>query len=221
VQWNLRHEGAKQLANAKIDAGDPDSGPIALPGKYTLKLSANGQSFTTEGEIVADPRSPVSADQLRQNHEFSLQARAALDKVNDHIDAIRAIRAQTADLKARTEKLGKAMELRETAAAILQRCDAIEGRLHNPEAQVVYDVLRGHAGGAKLYSQLAPLFSDIQSSDYAPTQGQREQLQENLAELTAIEGEITALRNGDLARLEARVSSLGLPRIIVPQASKP
>jgi len=37
VQWDLRHEGAKRLESAKIDAGDPDHGPMVLPGKYTLK----------------------------------------------------------------------------------------------------------------------------------------------------------------------------------------
>ena len=90
--------------------------------------------------------------------------------------------------------------------------------MHNPEAEVVYDVLAGRNGGAKLYSQISNLYTDVQSSDFAPTQGQRGQLEENLADLSAIEGELRALRSGELAKLEAEATSLGLPRVIVPDA---
>jgi hypothetical protein len=86
--------------------------------------------------------------------------------------------------------------------------------MHNPEAEVVYDVLAGRSGGAKLYPQIAPLISEIQSADYAPTQGMREQLAENLAELQAIETEMAAMRSGELARLE--VAAKALPRVILP-----
>jgi photosystem II stability/assembly factor-like uncharacterized protein len=216
VQWDLRHDGAKRLANAKLDAGNPDDGPVVLPGVYTFKLHANGQVYSAQGEVGADPRSPVSPDELQQNHAFAIRARGALNTVASHIEAIRAIRAQTTDLKMRTEKLAAASALQTSAAALLARCDAIESRLHNPEAEVVYDVLRGHGGGAKLYSQIAPLYSDVQSSDYGPTQGQREELERNLAELAAIEREIAALRSEDLARLEAAAQALALPRVIVP-----
>lgn len=216
VHWDLRHEGAKRLENAKIDAGNPDDGPVVLPGVYTLKLHVAGQTYTAQGEVAADPRSPVAAAELQQNHDFALRVRGALNTVADHIEAIRAVRAQTADLQTRTAKLVGAEALQASAKTLLARCDAIESRLHNPEAEVVYDVLRGHGGGAKLYSQLAPLYSDVQSSDYAPTQGQREELERNLAELAAIEREIASLRADDLARLEAAARELALPRVIVP-----
>jgi hypothetical protein len=88
--------------------------------------------------------------------------------------------------------------------------------MHNPEAKVVYDVLAGRDGGAKLYSQLSNLYSDIQASDFAPTQGQTGQLDENLAALAAIETELASMRNTDLARLETEATAIGLPHVIVP-----
>jgi hypothetical protein len=78
-------------------------------------------------------------------------------------------------------------------------------------------VLNGRDGGAKLYSQIAPLFSDMQSSDYAPTQGQLEQMEENLADLKQVEAQLQVLRTQELARLEAQAAALGLPRIILPK----
>ncbi|MBP6514068.1 MAG: hypothetical protein KA224_02740, partial [Steroidobacteraceae bacterium] len=97
------------------------------------------------------------------------------------------------------------------------RCDVLEARMHNPEAEVVYDVLAGRSGGAKLYPQIAPLMGEVQSADYAPAQGLRDQLAENLAELQAIEAEMASMRSGELARLEAAAKAL--PRVILPPRS--
>jgi photosystem II stability/assembly factor-like uncharacterized protein len=216
VQWDLRHEGARLLQQAKIDSGNPEEGPLVLPGRYTLKLTAAGQTLTTEAEVAADPRSTATAEELRANFGFAMQAAAALDRLEQDIEKVRAIRSQAADIGKRTAGNPAARPLQETAAALVRRCDEIEHRMHNPEAEVVYDVLAGREGGAKLYSQLSTLYSDIQTSDFAPTQGQRDQPDENLAALAAIESELKALRSGDLARLETEAGALALPHVIVP-----
>ena len=106
--------------------------------------------------------------------------------------------------------------LRGSADTLAKRCDELESHMHNPEAEVVYDVLAGRKGGAKLYSQLAVLFSDMQSSDYEPAQGQLDQLQENLADMQQVEAQLKAMRAQDLAQLEAQATALGLPRVILP-----
>jgi photosystem II stability/assembly factor-like uncharacterized protein len=216
IQWDLRYDGARRLKDAKIDAGDPDHGPMVQPGTYTLKLTVDGRSYTSQAEVLADPRSPVSADELRQNVDFALQGRGALNQLTDDIDAVRAIRDQATDLKQRTSINAAAANLQTIADAVIKHCDALESRMHNPKAKVVYDVLGGLEGGAKLYAQISPLFSDIQSSDYAPTQGQLDQMSENLADLKSVEADLAGLRNGDLARLEAEAVSLHLPRVILP-----
>ena len=219
VQWDLRYEASKRLHNAKIDSGDPDHGPMVAPGQYTLKLTLDGKTYASTGVVLADPRSSVAPDQLQQNVAFSLQARAALDRLVDDIVEVRAIRAQTEDIKSRTAKNPAAKALQAAAEAVTKRCDELELQMHNPKAEVVYDVLAGREGGAKLYSQIAPLFSDIQNSDYAPTQGQQAQMEENLADLKQVEEQLNTLRSEDLARLEAQALALGLPRVILPERS--
>ncbi|HQR47820.1 MAG TPA: hypothetical protein PL152_00710, partial [Steroidobacteraceae bacterium] len=87
IQWDLRHEGAQRPGHAKIDAGDPDEGPLVLPGRYTLKLTVAGQVYTTEGEVAADPRSTATLADMRANYEFALRAGAALDRLVADIDA--------------------------------------------------------------------------------------------------------------------------------------
>jgi hypothetical protein len=57
VQWDLRHEGAKRPDDAKVDAGDPEKGPLVLPGTYTVKLTAGGRTLTNPLE------NPTAIDQ--------------------------------------------------------------------------------------------------------------------------------------------------------------
>ena len=216
VQWDLRYEGARRLPNAKLDAGNPDEGPMVIPGPYTLKLTIDDHSYTTTGTVLPDPRSPVTPAQLQQNVAFTLQARAALDRLTADIEDVRAMRAQARDSRERTAGNAAAQPLRATADDIIKRCDALEARMHNPEAEVVYDVLGGRKGGAKLYSQIAPAFSDMQSSDYEPTPGQLDLMNENLAELAQLEEQLHSLRTRELAQLEAQVKALELPRVILP-----
>ena len=51
--------------------------------------------------------------------------------------------------------------------------DDLENKLHNPKAQVTYDIL-AQRGGAKLYSQLGALYEWAKDTDDGPTQGMRE-----------------------------------------------
>jgi len=219
VQWDLRREGARVLEKAKIDSGNPENGPLVLPGTYTLKLTAAGRTLATEAVVGADPRSSATLQDMRANYEFSLRTGAALDRLERDIEAVRAIRAQAADIATRTADDAAAPGIHASAEALVKRCDEIERQMHNPDARVVYDVLAGREGGAMLYSQLSNLYSDIQGSDFAPSQGQTGQLQENLAALSAVEAELAAMRNGELARLESQATAAGLPHVIVPDGT--
>jgi hypothetical protein len=89
--------------------------------------------------------------------------------------------------------------------------------MYNAQAEVGYDVLAGRDdGGVKLYAQMSNLYAEVAASDRAPTQGQTQQLAEDLTELKMVEDQLNALRTGDLARLEEQSKSLGLPRVILP-----
>ena len=217
IVWDLRYEGAKRLEKAKIDAGEPEKGILAAPGMYTLKLQVPGQAIvTTTAEVKPDPHSPVPAADLAQNVAFALRARDALDQLVDDIEMIRAIREQAGIVKRMSTNKAALKDVNASAEAVIKRCDELDLEFHNPKAEVVYDVLAGRFGGAKLYSQIAPLYSDVQTSDYAPTQGQSSELEADLADKAALEGKLSAFRQREVARLEEQLRAANLPRILVP-----
>ena len=216
VAWDLTMEGAKRLP-AKTEGSSPETGPLAPPGRYTLTLRGVGPESQATVLIEPDPRAPVTAEEIGQNVAFSLALRDAFNGVVANVGEITAIRTQVGDLKSRLGDNPAVAELRATADRVLAACDAIEGELHSPKAQVGYDVLAGREGGAKLYSQLAFLYDQNDSSDYPPAQGLRERYEALAAELRQREADLAALQHGDLALLEKQVDQAGLPRVILPE----
>ncbi|HWT14898.1 MAG TPA: glycosyl hydrolase [Patescibacteria group bacterium] len=213
--WDLREDGARRIP-FKADMGDPETGPYALPGTYTLALTADGKTSTTTLEVLADPRSPIHIDDLRANHALALLARDGLTRLSRSIDRVRALREQLDLFAKHAATVPNGTDLLAAIKSATAQVDAIEGTLHNPEAIVNYDILSGRGGGAKLFSQLAPLYSTISDSDHRPTQSMLDRADILLAELAQREAAIQALRSNELATVEAEADKLGLARILMP-----
>ena len=79
ISWDLRYPGA-WLPNAPN--GGP-GGPMVPPGKYTVRLTAAGQTITRSFELKSDPR--VAADgvtdaAIAEQVKFQLQVRDAISE---------------------------------------------------------------------------------------------------------------------------------------------
>jgi hypothetical protein len=216
VVWDLREEGAVVIKGAKTDWGNPRKGPLALPGIYTVKLTVDGKTLpAVKLTVLPDPRVKLPPQELAEQHRLVRQLRDDLSRVTTMVDRLRSVKKQ---LTARNELLAKndrAEPLVRDSKALAGKLDALEEKLHNPKAEVVYDIL-AQKGGAKLYSQLAALFEYLKESDGAPTQGIREVYEEQARVQKQLEAEYAVLIDGELAELNARAGKLGLPGVIVP-----
>jgi hypothetical protein len=128
---------------------------------------------------------------------------------------VRAIREQARSLGGRLTALGNQPALSKQAQELEQHAADIEARLHNPNAQVIYDIL-AQKGGAQLYSQLSFLYSSsgAHTADTPPPQGARERLAALEQELAQRLGEVDQFEKGDVARFESALDAAGLPRIL-------
>ncbi len=75
--WDMRHFGAK---NAQ---GDPSGrGPLAPPGRYTVELTVDGETVSSDFRLNMDPRVVaegwVTAEQVREQVALALKARDML-----------------------------------------------------------------------------------------------------------------------------------------------
>jgi photosystem II stability/assembly factor-like uncharacterized protein len=213
--WDLRYGGATPIKAAKIDAGDPVQGPPVLPGAYTAKLTVDGQSLSTPLEVRPDPRVSVPRGELEEQLAFALALREDLDRLSRAVHELRSVREQ---LRARSTLLkdnASASELARATDELASKCDTLESKLHNPEAQVAYDIL-ARPGGAKLYSRLAPLYSLSHDGEGRPTQGMREVRAELEKELDAGLAEWKAIVETDLPALNQRARELSPDFVVVP-----
>jgi photosystem II stability/assembly factor-like uncharacterized protein len=212
VSWDLAHEGARKIPGAKIDSGNPGVGPLAVPGRYVARLTVDGQPHTVPIELRPDPRVSMTEAEYAEQLAFTLAVRDDVSRLTGIVAELRSVREQ---LRKQTEWLAAnpaAVPLLAAARDLVASCDALEGRLHNPRAEVVYDILNE---GARLYSQLSPLYSWAAEADGLPTRGMREMHAELRGQLDEREKEWRALVAGDLAALNRKARESGLAFVSV------
>src|SRR4029077_13778725 len=118
VKWDLRYESPRLVALRTASADnshiwqeprfrDADArpithwgirpaevGPIAAPGKYSIRLAVAGQTFTQPLTIVRDPRVPTSEGDIETSVKTQLRIRDDLTRVSDTVNQIEWLRKQ-------------------------------------------------------------------------------------------------------------------------------
>jgi photosystem II stability/assembly factor-like uncharacterized protein len=217
--WDLSWAGAELIPGAKLDAGYPAVGPEAVPGSYTVRLTADGKSSTLPFSVHRDPRVTVSQADLEAQLAFALEVRDAITRLTRTVVHLREVRQQLVSRSQliKSDTRAEALALVKGSQELVQKLDALDAKLENPKAEIVYDVL-AQRGGAQLYSRLAPLLDWANSGDGRPSQGLREVFADQQRELAARQAELDRLLTTDLASLNQEATRLDLPRIYVPPA---
>jgi hypothetical protein len=215
--WDLAWEGARKIRGGKIDTGDPVAGPRAIPGTYTARLSVDGRTLTSPFQIVPDPTGSLATADLDAQLAFSLRVRDAISRLTDRVNEIRSIREQ---LQARAKALEgrkaepQIRELLSASEAVAKKATALEDRLHNPTAEVTYDIL-AMRGGTRLYSRLSPLLMWAIEANGAPTAGMQQVLEEQEKELAGLEQEVRTLLADDVSTINSLATRLGVNFVVV------
>ena len=214
--WDLRYEGARKIKNAKIDTGDPVTGPRVAPGTYTVKLTAGGKSLTAPLKVVADPRGDLPQGDLEAQTAFALRVRDDISRLTDNVNQLRSVqeqlKARNAALQSRKSEPGVA-ELIKESEAVAKKAGALEDKFHNATAEVVYDIL-AMKGGARLYSRLSPLEMWVVEAAGPPTSGMMQVLVDQEKELAILESETEGFMSADLVKINQRATQLKLAYVV-------
>jgi hypothetical protein len=189
-------------------------GPEVLPGAYTIKLTANGKSFTQPLTVKMDPRLKTSAIALAQQFNLSLEAYRGMQETFTSVEQIKKLRNQ---IKGAIDKAGRG-PLAEALNALDKKAAAIEGEGRGDAGSP------GLPGGTidvrepnltRLNNGFSSLLEQLQSADVAPTVPTVEaaaQLQKVKAALMANWSE---LATKDLVKINAQLRQANQP-ILVP-----
>ncbi len=213
--WALDWSGAEMIPNGVLDAGYPAAGPTAVPGTYTVRLTVNGKTADAPLLLGPDPRLSARQAELEAQLQFSLDVSGAVTRLTRSVVRLQTVRRQLAQRNELLAKDDKAKALIESSRTLIVRLDDLEARIHNPKAEISYDVL-AMKGGAKLYSRMSPFLGWTDTGNGPPTQGMREVFAAQLTELNGYEAELAGLIEKDLAAVDQTAGQLGVPVIYVP-----
>jgi photosystem II stability/assembly factor-like uncharacterized protein len=160
--WNMRLPGTPRITDDSLDPWQRDDGPMVLSGRYTVRLSAEGRSWSQPFEIVPDPRLSVTPDELRQQFDLLHTIQDRIATVNRLINQIGTLQKQIAAWQEWTADHPQVQTIRAASEPLKSELAALKDRLidvHYPEAQL-------HAVG--LQEKLNALFEFVDSADCAP-----------------------------------------------------
>ena len=205
--WDLRYAGPHKLPG-EVSFETRSRGPMAPPGTYQVRLTAEGKSFTVPLELKMDPRVNVSAADMQKQFELQLQMRDELSDIHDTVREIRETRSQIKGLRARLEDV-KYKTVIEGANALDQKAKPIEEQLlqvqvKSSEANLNYPDL--------IDEQLHGLVYSV-AFDGAPTQQQYAAFESLKAQAAPLLAKWKEVRSTDLVALNDMVRKENVPAI--------
>jgi photosystem II stability/assembly factor-like uncharacterized protein len=92
IEPRFREEDARQITHWGLKPAE--AGPIAAPGKYTVRLTVDGQTYTQPLTILRDPRSPGSESDIDLSVKMQLRILDDINRASDAVNQIEWIRKQ-------------------------------------------------------------------------------------------------------------------------------
>ncbi|MDR3698618.1 MAG: glycosyl hydrolase [Candidatus Sulfopaludibacter sp.] len=160
--WDMRYPGAKTFDGMVLWSGNTQ-GPVAVPGTYQVRLTANGKTMTQRFEVQKDPRlDNVTIADLSEQFTLAMKINNDVTGANEIVIMVRELKRQMdAALKSNPD------------AAVKAALDPFRDRLSALEEDV-YQV-RNRSGQdplnfpIKLNNKIAALGSTVQHGDGKPT----------------------------------------------------
>ena len=207
-RWDLRHTGATTVAGMIFWVSRP-VGPLALPGEYQVRVTANGATATERFTIRPDPRIPnVTAADLEEQFALALRVRDLVSETNEAVIRIRALGTELRDRGKTARDLGPGIE------ALLGQLDEVKNGLYQTKLRSELDAT---IYPIRLNNQLTNLQMSIETGDGRPTAQARSAVTILAAELTRLRSKLAAIVAGPLADLNRRLTSRRLKPVAAPE----
>jgi hypothetical protein len=162
----MRYPGATDFPGLIMWAAS-SRGPVAAPGTYRVKVTADGETATETFAIRREPKllKDVTDQDLQEEFDLAMKVRDKASQANEAVLLVRGIKAQIQDRKskldAKAAPVAKALDEFEAALA------AIEGEIYQVKLQSSQDPLNFPI---KLNNKIAALQGVIESADVRPTE---------------------------------------------------
>jgi photosystem II stability/assembly factor-like uncharacterized protein len=212
--WDLRYEEAHRVPGYYLwEYGAGARGPVAVPGKYEVRLTVGVESQTAPLEVKLDPRVRVSQADLEQQLALQLQIQQELNRVYDTVNQIQDVRSQLAGLKRRLPENASSKTIANSADDLDKKLIAVRDDLINLTISANEDSL---AYPPQLDAKFAYLAMDVGTADSAPTEAEQREFAKLKQQNQELQARWTDLQQGDLATFQKLTAQGSLSTVVIP-----
>lgn len=205
--WDLRYPGAVTFQCNIIWSGNPELGPLAPPGDYQVRVTANGVTETRPIVLRLDPRvHGVTAADLNAQFDLATRIRDRVSAADTAVIRIRHMRSAIADRAARANAPDVTSAANSVAATLL----AIEEELYQTRNRSGQDPLNFPI---KLNNRLAALEENVESGEARPTAAAYVVFRELSANLDSILQRLDQVVATDVSAFSRVAVQHGLPAV--------
>jgi hypothetical protein len=204
-----RFQGAQTRPVAHKGIETAGLGPIAAPGRYTVRLTVDGKAYTQPLEIALPPASHGTEADIQSSVRLQLKVREDISAVSDMTNQIERLRKQIEDQR-KPHPAVDALEqldakLRDVEFRLISHSDALSDEKYDSEAARLYLNflwLNGSLGtGAGKYSG---------GADYAPTETAVGLVHDLENQLRTVQGQYRKLMDVDVPAYNRAAPAQGL-----------
>jgi hypothetical protein len=212
--WDLRYAQPRWLKDIVVDFGTVDA-PLAVPGQYTVRLTANGRTHTRSFTVAPDPRVQASQADLEAQHALAWRVREELDRVAQTARRVEAMQRQLDERVAQTKEQAYASRVADSAKALRRRLEAVRAELIEVNSQA--DQITLHYP-IKVYNKLISLNDQVQSGDGAPAKQHGEIFDELRKEAETQYAKLRELEGKDVVAFNQMIRQLEVPAVVGAEA---
>jgi hypothetical protein len=211
--WDLRYPDATRFKGLILWGGGLE-GPLVVPGRYQVRLTAAGHTQTRAFEVRRDPRLTTTAEDYQKRFDLRMKIRDKLSEIHEAITRLRDVREQA---KAVGERAQPDTTIAATARELSARLTAIEEALYQTKNQSSQDPLNYPI---RLNNKLSSLAEVIDSADAPPTDPSQAVFADLVGRIDAELAKLRTVLDQDLAGFNRMVREKDVPAVKVKQDRK-
>lgn len=202
LNWNMQYPDAEKIKGMILWWASL-SGPKALPGNYSIKLTKNGKVVSEQNfTLLKDPRSTASEEDLLAQFNFILEIQEKLTEIHKTLKNITKVKKQVKQLKASISDKEKNKEIIDLANKIVEELTNYENVLYQTKSKSNQDPLNFPI---RLNNKLAHLNSLSSIGDFKPTDQSIEFKNEIVKLIDAELSKIYSIFDNDVKKLNKKV----------------
>jgi len=205
--WDMRYEPLDVPPSYPISAIYGNTAPQAtspwvMPGNYTVKLTANGQTFSQPLIIKMDPRVKITLTDLQKQHDFSLICYEGRKQAMQSLEEIGKVMTQVKKLML-SSKISNPQLIKDFDSKL----SALEGSGGRRAA--------AEASFNSLNNSFSSLFYILDEADAPPTEQASEAIPKLQVSLQQLAEQWKSMKSNDLPKLNAALKKMKAGAIVL------